>query len=120
VAARTSCYERLPLVESLLTRNQIQRISEPEARLQYLRVSHVLEPGELGPDRSRNGVIPLTMPAQVLFCSLPEVFNVRHDALRTVTVGRRCPFGLPMRPTQQTKGRSMDLEMSTQIVQHLD
>jgi len=67
-----------PPLESQLTRDKFLRVIQLEAGFQYLTIVEVLKSWQSSPDMSRNRIIPLAMPPQILLGLLLEVFEIRH------------------------------------------
>jgi hypothetical protein len=68
----------MPPLEPHLTRHEFLRIAELEACIEYIGVIEMPESRQYGPNFGSDGIIPFTMPAQILLGLFSEVVEVRH------------------------------------------
>lgn len=87
--------QRRPTLETMLSRDKLLRIAELEVRFQDTLIVQIPESGEHQPDLRRNRVIPFTMPSQISFGALLQVFDIRHG--RVLSVGPCCRRAMPLR-----------------------
>ena len=99
-----SCFERLPALEPGLAGHQLLRIGELEALLQDLAVAEVTETRQDGPDLRGDGIVAVTMPAQIELGLLAEVLEVGHGrSYGSRHVGGHGPFGRSRCALQQRR-----------------
>lgn len=73
-----SCLERLPSIEPQAASDKLLRIAQLETRVQHLMVVEAPKPRKYGSDLGGDGIIPFTVPAQVLLRLFLEIVDVWH------------------------------------------